>query len=220
MRTANPLLLSVGIHLTLIALLVGGIGVVYKTVPVSGEKIKLKVLVQSPESAPAHPLSPPSPPIIQKQEPIAIPKPKLTSVITSAVTADKPAMMPSPVFSEPSVLPITAKTPEALPIVTQKSLPPKVEENYADENLGQIRAILAERLKYPKNALRLNQQGEVMVSFTLGTDREVSQITITQSSGFEFLDNAAKKLIETSSAEFPKPAKPVRISVPIEYKLR
>ena len=115
------------------------------------------------------------------------------------------------------------KAPETLPVAAPKAPPPpppKVQENYEEENLGRIRSILAERLKYPKNALRLKQQGETTVTFTLGTDRSVSQITITKSSEFELLDEAARALIESSASEFPKPSKSVRISVPIAYKIR
>lgn len=222
MRPTNPLILSIGIHCALFALFVGAMGIVYKNIPIAPEKIKLKIVMQSPESVLARPETPSSPAITKKEESVPVPKTLSTtpSPKIPVIPMNKPNVTPPPVFSEPVTPIIVPKTPEPSPNIAQKTPVLKIEENYAEENLGKIRIILAERLKYPRNALRLNQQGETIVSFTLGTSREVSQITITQSSGFEFLDDAARKLIETSASEFPKPSKPVRISVPIEYKLR
>lgn len=194
----------------------------YKNMPIAPEKIKIKILMQSPESVLVHPETPSSPPITKIEKSASVPKTPLAtpSPKIPVIPMDKPNITPPPVFSEPVTPTIAPKIPEPSPIMTQKTPVLKIEENYAEENLGKIRVILSERLKYPRNALRLNQQGETVVSFTLGTNREVSQITIAQSSGFEFLDDAARKLIETSASEFPKPSKSVRITVPIEYKLR
>jgi len=225
-RTDNPLLISVGIHLTLLALAIGAMSVLHKTIPAEPEKIKLKLLIPSAEpeiSAPAVAIQPPQP--IQKSiEPTPIPKAIEPRVVTPPapriITQSKPII---PNVQPTIAAPVAAKAPEAVPVAAPKAPPPpppKAQENYEEENLGRIRTILAERLKYPKNALRLKQQGEAIVTFTLGTDRSVSQITITKSSEFELLDDAARGLIESSASEFPKPAKSVRISVPIAYKLR
>ncbi len=221
MRFTNPFFLSVSIHLSLITLVIGALSVVQKTIPIPSQKVPIKILINIPESAPQVRIIPqhsksiqqpvePSPEPNQPQ----IPKPLITQVLVpSKPTITAPQPMPQPVSVPKAVEPTPIAPPKVSP-------PPKVEENYAEENLGRIRTILSERLKYPKNALRLKQQGESIVTFTLETDREVSQITITQSSGFELLDDAAKELIEISASEFPKPKKSVRISVPIAYKLR
>ncbi|MDP3290707.1 MAG: TonB family protein [Sulfuricurvum sp.] len=220
-RSPHPFILSVGIHLTLAALIIGAASAVHKILPVVPEKTTLKILFHTPESVLSVPAIKPSEPIQQKEEPIPLPKPKqpqtLTPLKTPVLVQSKPTVVAPQ--TTPTITPAT-KTPEITVQVTPKAPPPKVEENYAEENLGRIRTILAERLKYPKNALRLKQQGETTVTFTLDTNRDVSQITITQSSGFELLDDAAKGLIESSANLFPKPAKSVRISVPIAYKLR
>lgn len=221
MRFPNPFFLSVSIHLTLFALVIGALSVVQKTIPITSEKISLKILINTPDPAPRIPVIPqhtkplqqPVEPSLQPKQP-QIPKPLITQVLVPI----KPTITPPQPTPQPVSVP---KAVEPTPIAPPKvSPPPKVEENYAEENLGRIRTILSERLKYPKNALRLKQQGESTITFTLGTNREVSQITITQSSGFELLDDAAKELIEISASEFPKPKKSVRISVPIAYKLR
>lgn len=194
--------------------------------PIPPEKITLKILLHSPEPALSIPEVQPPEPTPKTAEPVPLPKPEKPRIMTPPkprVAAESQPTVPIPqsvpVISAPVAVPKTSEAPPAaLPKAPPQ--PPKAQENYEEENLGRIRAILAERLKYPKNALRLKQQGEVSVTFTLGANRDVSQITITQSSGFELLDDAARSLIENSANEFPKPSKSVRITVPIAYKLR
>lgn len=228
MRTTNPFLISVGIHLGLLALSIGVLGMLHKTMPVVHEKIKLKILIPSSETdivVPPAPVQPQQPIVKTVAIPVQPPKAEQPSVITPpkpTVLAQKTPVVAAIQPSAPVNVPVpVAKPAEAIPVVVPKAPPPpKVQENYEEDNLGRIRSILADRLKYPKNALRLKQQGEAIVTFTLGINREVSQITITQSSGFDLLDDAARNLIESSASEFPKPSKSVRISVPIAYKLR
>lgn len=226
-RTAQSFFISVGVHLGIAALFMTAATVIHKNLSSSPEKTKIKILLNAPQPSSV----PAIPPVAQPkvQEPIPTPQPQkmptqpeiAPQVKTPLPVQAKPApavTQPTPVFAPPvpkAAEPVAVTVPK-----TPSAPPPKVEENYEEENLGKIRSILAERLKYPKNAARLKQQGECMVTFTLEPSREVHQITLTQSSGFELLDNAAKELIETSANEFPKPKKSVRISVPIAYKLR
>lgn len=226
MRTTQSFFLSVGIHFSLAALLLGAVSIIHQKVSMVPEKTKLKILLNAPEPADAPPLANLVEPKqtqqpIQKSQPQSLPKQPETvpQIKTPLPIQTKPVV---PVAPTQAVIAPTPKPAEPVIVAAPKSppSPPKVEENYEEENLGKIRSILAERLKYPKNAQRLKQQGECIVAFTLEPSREVHQITVTQSSGFELLDDAAKELIENSSSEFPKPKKSVRISVPISYKLR
>jgi len=119
--------------------------------------------------------------------------------------------------------PVPAKAAAVEPAAVKVPAPPPaitVQANYEEENLGKIRALLSERLKYPKNALRLKQQGDVMIAFTLSPSGDISGLTIIKSSEFELLDEAARELILTTASVFPKPSKNVRISIPIDYKIR
>lgn len=186
------------------------------------EKVRMAILLQTQVSAdtplprPIQKTTPPTP-VVQPK-----PFPKPTPIKTPVLAPSKPtitAPQPTPVIQSVNVPKVADSIPVAVPKVSPPP-PPKVEENYEEENLGKIRSILAARLKYPKNAVRLKQQGECIVTFTLEPNRDVNQITITRGSGFEMLDSAAKELIETSASEFPKPKKSIRISVPIEYKLK
>lgn len=198
---------------------------IHKTVPIVPERISLKILMH-PEAASETKISVAKPlpqplqkslqPVPQPKVPQVLPQPKKPPLEQSTITA-------LPQKSIPTAVPATPKASEAIPAVAVKASAPvaqKSQETYEEENLGRIRTILMERLTYPKNALRLKQQGEATVTFTLETTREVSQITISKSSGFELLDDAARNLIQSSAGEFPKPSKSVRISVPIAYKLR
>lgn len=176
--------------------------------------------------------APKLPESVEKQPPlpqpvVKVPEARPVSQPKKTVTEQSKPLTNIPVQTVPLAPNIptvpSARVPEQ-PIQPQatKAVPPaqKQQERYEEENLGRIRSILMERLTYPRNALRLKQEGEATVTFTFESDREVSQIAISKSSGFDLLDEAAKNLIITSASEFPKPSKTVRISVPIAYKLR
>lgn len=226
-RTTQSFFLSIGIHFGIAALLIGAVSIVHKKVLTVPEKTKLKILLNAPEPADVSPVVHFAAPQqiqqpIQKSQPQSLTKqPEVIPQIKTPLPIQTKPVVPA-VQTAQAVIPPTPKPAESVIVAAPKAppSPPKVEENYEEENLGKIRSILAERLKYPKNAQRLKQQGECIVTFTLEPSREVHQITLTQSSGFELLDDAAKELIENSSSEFPKPKKSVRISVPISYKLR
>lgn len=225
----KPFGVSLAFHLLV---LVAGWGV-FKAVhtPLQPEiKIKIALLPQLPDAAqntpkPSEPPKP-TPPIPQpvktpqKPKPLETPKISATTPAPIVVTAAKPAAVP---VSAPSAAHTAVKT-SAIEAVTEKVPPPppaiNVQAQYEEENLGRIRALLLERLKYPKNALRLKQQGDVVITFTLSPSGDAGAITVTKSSEFELLDEAAQTLISTTASAFPKPSKNIRISVPVEYKIR
>lgn len=227
MNRTRPFFYSLSIHALIIAL---GLGA-YSALHLSDEektKIPLKLLTyaqpdqpvinEMPEAVP--PQTPPQ--VIAKplvQTPVPVPVPNTPAPVPVIKPAHPAAAEPIPVTV---AAPIPTKVPAPEPRIIPPAPPPpvNVQTRYEEENLGQIRAILAERLTYPKNALRLHQQGEVIVTFNLTAEKEVHGITIIQSSGFELLDDAARRLIETSASAFPKPSQTVRVTVPIGYKIR
>lgn len=199
------------------------------TLPEPEIKIKIALLTQASIAAENRP-QPPAPPkqtppipqpVITLQKPKPLETPKIQPITPApAVVTTKPAMTP---ISAPLAAPTAVKT-SAIEAVTEKvpAPPPaaNIQAQYEDENLGRIRALLLERLKYPKNALRLKQQGDVVITFTLSPSGDASAFSITKSSEFEILDEAAQTLITTTASAFPKPSKNIRISVPVEYKIR
>lgn len=190
------------------------------------EKVRIAVLLQAPMSTPTipQPITQPTPidPTPVKTPPIPTPieTPNVLSKVPVPVLA-KP-VQPPVIVQAPT--PAVTKIPAAEPVAVKAPPPPpspvNVQAIYEEENLGRIRSLLSDRLKYPRNALRLRQQGTTVVTFSLSPSGEVSGITISKSSDFEMLDDAARELIESTAALFPKPSKSVRISVPIEYKIR
>ncbi|WP_294892885.1 MULTISPECIES: energy transducer TonB [unclassified Sulfuricurvum] len=122
-----------------------------------------------------------------------------------AVQADQPFPLQQPVVPKPQ--------PPA-----PKSV--NVEEQYMEDHLGTIRDILVKNRKYPNNAVRLRQEGNVKVSFRLKHNGEVEDIVIAGSSGYEILDEDAVALIRKTALYFPKPPKSVRITVPLSYTLK
>ncbi|MDD5716986.1 MAG: TonB family protein [Sulfuricurvum sp.] len=234
MRTATPLLLSVGIHIAAAALLIIALETDFPSDAMRTETIRLKIVTDFPQPIPAIAPNPiPKPilaqtksPVTQKPQTIAVPIP-----LTPALVAAKPVqnviqpvqpVHPVSVASSPIAAAKTAE-PEAVPpkaSVPPPSPPINIQKVYEEENLGKIRTLLAQNLVYPKNARRLNQQGDILVTFTLHPSGEVSHIVIAESSSFDLLDEAALRLIEQSAPQFPKPQKNVTISLPIGYKLR
>jgi len=188
-----------------------------------------------PETAKKIPLRTQEAPVVPAQkQPVLIsstskpilPQP-IKPVQPTTITQTAPAPIEQTLSATPAVPAVAAPIRTTAPVHydSPKSILPSpqpaiAEENYEKENLGAIRSILAERLKYPRNALRMGQQGDVKIVFTLSPSREISNLVILESSGFDLLDNAARNLIESSAEAFPKPSKPVRIAVPVGYKIR
>lgn len=189
----------------------------------SEPEIRVAILLQTPMAAQGTPPKPiasaPMPiktPVISR--PLETPKVLPKTPTPTVVIAAKPIAVPVAV---PTAAPTVVKTPATEPVIVKAPLPPvNVQAEYEEENLGRIRTLLAERLKYPKNALRLKQQGDVLITFTLSPSGGVSAIAIAKSSDFGMLDDAARTLIESTAPLFPKPSKNIRISLPIEYKIR
>lgn len=132
-----------------------------------------------------------------------------------------PQRTPSPVA--PSAPSATTETHKPAPSVTAAPLPTpsgNVQKEFLDAHLGEIRALLVQNLKYPRNAQRLKMQGEVRVSFRLKSDGSVENVEVVQSSGFEILDEDACALIKNTAPQFPKPSKGISLSVPLSYILR
>lgn len=182
------------------------------TQPISQAKQAPEVPKVSPEKTPLTKSAAPTP-VAAKP---AVPVPVLPSTVPSPT---KPTTV---VQAAPSVeTPKTAPLPKIAPIAAPpQSPPPNIEKEFLNAHLGEIRALLIQNLKYPRNAQRLKMQGEVHVSFRLKSDGSVENVEVSQSSGFEILDEDAKALIKNSAPQFPKPSKSISLSVPLAYLLR
>ncbi|MBN6711925.1 energy transducer TonB, partial [Haemophilus haemoglobinophilus] len=94
--------------------------------------------------------------------------------------------------------------------------------NSADETSAYKSALRREierHKRYPQRAKMMRKQGIVTVSFSIGADGSLSQISVAKSSGAEDLDKAALSAVQSARNIGPKPAGlPSSISVPISFK--
>lgn len=99
----------------------------------------------------------------------------------------------------------------------QKSVKKTYEQDFLDEYLKQIVALIQKNIKYPKRAKRLNIQGKVLIKFKILTNGKI--IEIESISGHTLLIKSSLEAIENASKEFPQVKKEIVIKVPIEYTL-
>ena len=80
-----------------------------------------------------------------------------------------------------------------------------------------LAAWLAANRRYPDEARRRSEEGEVTVRFTVAPDGRVSEAAVTKGSGFAALDAAALRLLQ--GATLPAPAIEVTRTVRIRFRL-
>ena len=116
--------------------------------------------------------------------------------------------------------PILADPPKTKTTKEETISTPQVtfEEKYMEENLAKIVELLQENLYYPRRARKRGNEGEVIVSFKLSVDAEVTDVMVISSTS-DVLSRGAIKTIENLSYKFPKPKKNLDLKVPIIYKL-
>jgi TonB family protein len=220
-RQANPFLLSIGIHLTLIALLFGAINVVRKTIPVTQEKIRIKILTQSEVSTPSEPIVQPPQPKIIKPTP-SVPKATQPLVTTppKRISENKPI---TPTIQQPmpiKVPVIVSKAPEVTPVVVPKSPPPPPpKEEYKYPHKNSVESLLKQYIKCTKTMKHLRLRGTVIFSFDLTPNNDIINTKIEESSGNEILDNSVEPQIKSIASMFPKAEETVTFKrVPFEFK--
>ncbi len=177
----------------------------------------------SKKQTPAQPAKEIKPIPVQKTTPIT-PTPLIQKAPTPLPAVQPtPTIAPQPIARPSISVPTAPPSPpvEAPKAVHQPIVPSvNVEKEFMDAHLGEIRALLIQNLRYPRNAQRLKMQGEVRISFRLKSDGSVENIEVVKSSGFEILDEDAKALIKNTAPQFPKPSKSISLSIPLSYLLR
>lgn len=164
-------------------------------------------------------------------EPIPTPTPlqrPIEAVSTPVTTPlSKPIeSMPTPVSQQKVVeTPVSAPAPVSLP----KKLPTASQYSAAEtkeaknEYLAYIRQVIDQRKIYPKNAKKLGQSGTAEVSFTVMSDGTIASVSLSSSSGFTLLDNAAVQILTQLAKVKPIPNELVKssleITIPIEYAI-
>lgn len=222
----RPLFYSLFIHIFLLCVFIFAFA--YTPKKESKTSLKLQMISLS---------SPLSPALVKKQIPpeptekiksIPIQKattvtqtPVIKKVFTPVPTAQQTPTAISQPVSRPNVTPPTTPlSPPEETVPTPIASSVNIEKEFLDAHLGEIRALLIQNFRYPKNAQRLKVQGEVRISFRLKSDGSVENIEVVKSSGFELLDEDAKALIKNTAPQFPKPTKNISLSIPLNYLLR
>lgn len=124
---------------------------------------------------------PPPPPPIDRPPPV-VPPPLIdlpafegpTNAISNVQITDKPAA-PAPVVAAPAQRPVQVTPPT--PAYNARALASALNRCY------------------PSASRRLNEEGRVVATITIGTDGRMKTLQVQQSSGFERLDGAAECVV-------------------------
>ncbi len=95
----------------------------------------------------------------------------------------------------------------------------KVQKVYLQKNLKNIGRITQKYLKYPQIAVRTAQQGMNIVEFVLHPNGDISDLRITNSSGYSTLDENTIETIEIAYKDYPRPKENTKIKIYVYYKL-
>lgn len=82
---------------------------------------------------------------------------------------------------------------------------------------GLLRERIQSRIAYPDEAVRLGQQGEVLLRIRIGSGGIPREILVARSSGARLLDDAARRGVVRAA---PLPSAPGWVEVPILFRLR
>jgi protein TonB len=179
---------------------------------------------------------PPPPPPELEPEPVVEPEPEPEPVV---IEPPPPKPKPKP---KPKKKPKPEPPPEVKPVAPVRPPPPKVEpkpvaavpvvpavdpgliQRIEDEYKAALRQAIEKHKTYPRRAVRLRKQGEVVMGFTVLKDGTIQAIRVVQSSGVSLLDKAAKSAVKKTSGSLPFPGKLERsqwdFTIPIKFSLR
>ncbi|MBE0499382.1 MAG: energy transducer TonB [Campylobacterales bacterium] len=110
----------------------------------------------------------------------------------------------------------TQETPAASAVASEPS--PSYEARYMQDNVALINALIKQNLNYPRLAKKRGLQGKTIISFTINTQGEVSDIKASGEAA-AILKKSARKTIEKASADFPHPETTLALQIPIVYTL-
>ena len=211
-RTTLALLLSLALHLSLLAFLYKGIPEnqqsLIQSTPISLQISTVVTHIEEPKSEPAAqeqtvPREPePSKNLPKKEKPkkpISRPLPQ-TSVENNASVPFVDAS-PSPTTASETVHATTSETP-----------------SYLAQHKDEIIQALQRAKAYPELARKRSIEGVVEVSFTIKPTGEVEEVEATSSS--KILSASAIESVHKAKVYFPHPLENVTIKIPINYILK
>ena len=93
----------------------------------------------------------------------------------------------------------------------------KVEKRFLKTNLSKIGQITQRHLKYPAISVRTRQKGINIVEFMLHNNGDISDLKITDSSGYTALDQNTIRTIKIAYKDYPKPYQQIKIRIYVRY---
>ncbi len=160
-------------------------------------------------------LTPPPPPPSQKAPPpsqpdVVAPKPPIQLVQKQPQVATTPDPAPTSLPSAP------VSAPAAAPSPTPSVAPPAPPSTVHVSDLT-ARMIAGTPPRYPIDSRRKREQGTVLLALTLGVDGRVANISVSRSSGFDRLDQAALSAVRKWRwAPIVQDGKPVQVKGVVE----
>ncbi len=157
------------------------------------------------------------------KEPLPKPKPKpviQSAAVVKPVEPEVPVTTMQPKSKEPTPMQTVAAI-SASAVAERKSLPQPVvqtQQDYLDQHLAKIVALLQENLYYPRMARKRHIEGEVLVAFRLECDGTVHDLHIKRHAR-QILDRAAVETVASLSGKLPHPKNTLSIEVPIRFVL-
>ena len=92
------------------------------------------------------------------------------------------------------------------------------QADYLRHNFAAIRGAIERKLRYPALARRQGWSGQVLVSFVVECNGGIRDLRVLRGSGFGPLDDGALSAVRRA-APFPPASFPVRVSLPVSYRL-
>jgi protein TonB len=129
----------------------------------------------------------------------------------------------------------TASTPITIPPQTRKQVASVARDSRVPPDSGliaslenqyksRLRALIEDNKRYPRSARKMHYQGKAKVSFVVRRDGHIEQIRLTESTGYDLLDEAALDAIKSASGQLPFPEDIQRsqwaFTIPINYRLQ
>jgi protein TonB len=172
----------------------------YKIIPPPSEALTVFVSYINPASPakPAEPVAPkPARPVPDRQETPRAVVPTAPQLLVSTVPITLPT---EPVAPPPVARIISAPAPVSLPVVTGTATPHGTSAGPQPVLLGgELSVSCSERTApiYPKQSLRLGEQGKTVLLVELDELGRVANVTVKTRSGFSRLDEAAINAVKT-----------------------
>jgi protein TonB len=152
-----------------------------------------------------------------KPRPRPKPKPKPEQLVEPE-PVQQPPKIQAVVAQQPVTVPTISKAQEAV-AVSDDGLMLRLEQQYKAE----LRQLIDRQKRYPRSAQRRKQEGKATVSFVVNRNGSIERIRLLQSSGYESLDKAAIRAIESISGRLPIPQEIGRgqwqLKIPLSFKL-